>query len=82
MLKESLDDEMKELVKEEISELEDSIEKEEQDLKILLLPKDPNDEKNVFMEVRAGTGGERDFSQKIFLECIECSQINKNGKQK
>ena len=56
MLKESLDDEMKELVKEEISELEDSIEKEEQDLKILLLPKDPNDEKNVFMEVRAGTG--------------------------
>ena len=49
---------MKELVKEEISELEDSIEKEEQDLKILLLPKDPNDEKNVFMEVRAGTGGD------------------------
>ncbi|WP_278554952.1 peptide chain release factor 1 [Parvimonas micra] len=58
MLKESLDDEMKELVKEEISNLEDSIEKEEQDLKILLLPKDPNDEKNVFMEVRAGTGGD------------------------
>lgn len=58
MLKESLDDEMKELVKEEISELEDSIEKEQQDLKILLLPKDPNDEKNVFMEVRAGTGGD------------------------
>lgn len=58
MLKESLDDEMKELVKEEISDLEDSIEKEEQDLKILLLPKDPNDEKNVFMEVRAGTGGD------------------------
>lgn len=58
MLKESLDDEMKELVKEEISELEESIEKEEQDLKILLLPKDPNDEKNVFMEVRAGTGGD------------------------
>ena len=49
---------MKELVKEEISNLEDSIEKEEQDLKILLLPKDPNDEKNVFMEVRAGTGGD------------------------
>ena len=58
MLKESLDDEMKELVKEEISELEDSIEQEEQDLKILLLPKDPNDDKNVFMEVRAGTGGD------------------------
>ena len=58
MLKEGLDDDMKDLVKEEISELEDSIEKEEQELKILLLPKDPNDDKNVFMEVRAGTGGD------------------------
>ena len=58
MLKEGLDDDMKDFVKEEISELEDSIEKEEQELKILLLPKDPNDDKNVFMEVRAGTGGD------------------------
>ena len=58
MLKEGLDDDMKDLVKEEISELEDSIEKEEQELKILVLPKDPNDDKNVFMEVRAGTGGD------------------------
>lgn len=58
MLKESLDDDMKELVKEEISLLEEKIEKEESELKILLLPKDPNDEKNVFMEVRAGTGGD------------------------
>ena len=58
MLKEGLDDDMKDLVKEEVSELEDSIEKEEQELKILLLPKDPNDDKNVFMEVRAGTGGD------------------------
>lgn len=58
MLKEGLDDDMKDLVKEEISELEDSIEKEGQELKILLLPKDPNDDKNVFMEVRAGTGGD------------------------
>lgn len=58
MLKESLDDEMKDLVKEEISSLEEKIEKEEEELKILLLPKDPNDEKNVFMEVRAGTGGD------------------------
>lgn len=58
MLKEGLDDDMKDLVKEEISELEDSIEKEEQELKILLLPKDSNDDKNVFMEVRAGTGGD------------------------
>lgn len=58
MLREGLDDDMKELVKEEISNLEDEIEKGEQELKILLLPKDPNDDKNVFMEVRAGTGGD------------------------
>lgn len=58
MLKETSDDEMKELIKEEISLLEENIEKEEEELKILLLPKDPNDEKNVFMEVRAGTGGD------------------------
>lgn len=57
MLREGLDEDMKELVKEEISMLEESIESEEQELKILLLPKDPNDDKNVFMEVRAGTGG-------------------------
>ena len=58
MLKETSDDEIKELIKEEISLLEENIEKEEEELKILLLPKDPNDEKNVFMEVRAGTGGD------------------------
>lgn len=58
MLKGTSDDEMKELIKEEISLLEENIEKEEEELKILLLPKDPNDEKNVFMEVRAGTGGD------------------------
>ena len=58
MLKEGLDDDMKDLVKEEISELEDSIEKEEQELKILLLPKDPNDDKNVFVEIRGGAGGD------------------------
>ena len=58
MLREGLDEDMKELVKEEISMLEESIESEEQELKILLLPKDPNDDKNVFMEVRAGTGGD------------------------
>ena len=42
----------------EISDLEDKIEKLSEELKILLLPKDPNDEKNVILEVRAGTGGE------------------------
>ena len=52
------DEEMRELAKMEISELEETIENQEAELKILLLPKDPNDEKNVILEVRAGTGGE------------------------
>ena len=52
------DEELKELAKRELSELEDKLPQMEEDLKILLLPKDPNDEKNVFLEIRAGTGGE------------------------
>ena len=52
------DEEMRELAKMEIGELEETIENQEAELKILLLPKDPNDEKNVILEVRAGTGGE------------------------
>lgn len=52
------DEEMRDLAKMEVNELEDQIEACEADLKILLLPKDPNDEKNVILEVRAGTGGD------------------------
>ena len=52
------DEEMRDLAKMEINELEDFIEKQEEELRILLLPKDPNDEKNVILEVRAGTGGD------------------------
>ena len=52
------DEELKELAKMEISELEDRIPELEDELKILMLPKDPNDEKNVILEVRAGTGGD------------------------
>lgn len=52
------DEELRELAKMEISELEDSIPQLEEELKVLLLPKDPNDEKNVILEVRAGTGGD------------------------
>lgn len=54
----SMDDEMRELAKMELSELEDSLASLSDELRILLLPKDPNDEKNVILEVRAGTGGE------------------------
>ncbi len=53
-----LDDELKELAKAELAELEPQIEPLESELKVLLLPKDPNDEKNVILEVRAGTGGD------------------------
>ena len=52
------DEELKELAKMELSELEEQIPVMEDELKVLLLPKDPNDEKNVILEVRAGTGGE------------------------
>ncbi|MBE6045481.1 MAG: peptide chain release factor 1 [Clostridiales bacterium] len=52
------DEEMRELAKMEIGDLEEAITSAEDELKILLLPKDPNDEKNVILEIRAGTGGE------------------------
>ena len=54
----STDDELKEMAKMEMEELEEQIETIEEELKILLLPKDPNDDKNVFVEIRAGTGGD------------------------
>ncbi len=58
MLNESDDAEMREMAKEEVAELEASIEKQQQDIKILLLPKDPLDQKNILLEIRGGTGGD------------------------
>ena len=58
MLDEESDEEMKELAKEELADAKKRIEELEQELKILLLPKDPNDEKNVIVEIRAGAGGD------------------------
>lgn len=58
MLEEKLDADMEEMVKLEISDLTEKLQKMEEQLTILLLPKDPNDNKNVIMEIRAGTGGE------------------------
>ena len=58
MLEEESDEEMRELAKEELSESKAKVEELEQKLKILLLPKDPNDDKNVVVEIRAGAGGE------------------------
>jgi len=53
-----MDEELRELAKMELSELEDKLEAYTNELQILLLPKDPNDDKNVILEVRAGTGGD------------------------
>jgi peptide chain release factor 1 len=58
LLQENLGSEMSELALEEIASLEDEAEDLEQELRAFLLPKDPNDEKNVIVEIRAGTGGE------------------------
>lgn len=52
------DRELKELAEEELKEARENIEKISEELKILLLPKDPNDSRNVIIEIRAGTGGE------------------------
>lgn len=58
MLEEESDTEMKEMLKEELGAAKDRVQELEQELKILLLPKDPNDEKNVIVEIRAGAGGD------------------------
>ncbi len=58
MLDEKMDADMREMVKEEVSELEEQIHALEERLKILLIPKDPNDDKNVIMEVRGAAGGD------------------------
>ncbi len=58
MLEEENDEDMKEMLKEELSEAKDTVAKCEEELKILLLPKDPNDDKNVVLEIRAGAGGD------------------------
>ena len=58
LLNEESDEEMRELAKEELADAKKRIEELEQKLKILLLPKDPNDDKNVVVAIRAGAGGE------------------------
>lgn len=58
LLEEENDEEMRELAKEELADAKKEIENLEQELKILLLPKDPNDDKNIILEIRAGAGGD------------------------
>jgi peptide chain release factor 1 len=67
LLRES-DEELRELAREELPQLQESLETLSERLRILLLPRDPNDEKNVFLEIRAGTGGDEAglFAEDLF----------------
>ena len=91
LLEEESDEEMKELAKEELSESKKRVEELEQELKILLLPKDPNDDKNVIVEIRAGAGGDEAalFAAEIYRMYVhyadsrrwktEMISLNENG---
>ena len=79
LLKDEKDHEMKEMIKAEIEQLEEDREKLEEELKLLLLPKDPNDDKNVILEIRAGTGGEEAalFAADLFRMYSRYAERNK-----
>ena len=94
MLEDESDEEMRELAKEELNDNKKRVEELEQELKILLLPKDPNDEKNVIVEIRAGAGGDEAalFAAEIYrmymhyaesqrwkIELVECEEIGIGG---
>jgi len=68
LINEESDQDMIEMAKEELSGAEQKLPKIEQELKLLLLPKDPNDEKNVILEIRAGAGGDESslFAEEMF----------------
>jgi len=78
-LKSEKDHEMKEMMLEEIHSIEEEIPTLEEELKILLLPKDPNDDKNVIMEIRAGAGGDEAalFAADIFRMFIRYAERNR-----
>jgi len=94
MLEEESDEEMRELAKEELNDNKKRVEELEQELKILLLPKDPNDDKNIILEIRAGAGGDEAalFAAEIYrmymhyaesqrwkVELVECEEIGIGG---
>ena len=73
ILEETSDKELKELAQIELDEAKDNIKNLAEDLKILLLPKDPNDERNVIVEIRGGAGGEESVcSVRFCSECTRC----------
>lgn len=77
-LLEDSDDEIREMAMVEAADLEEQIQENEQELKILLLPKDPNDDKNIVLEIRAGTGGEEAalFAADLFRMYTRYSEKN------
>ncbi|HIS33110.1 MAG TPA: peptide chain release factor 1 [Candidatus Limivivens intestinipullorum] len=91
MLGEESDEEMREMLKEELSEAKNRIQELEHEIKILLLPKDPNDEKNVIVEIRAGAGGDEAalFAAEVYRMYVkyaearrwktEMMSLNENG---
>ena len=91
MLEVEDDEEMKEMLKEELSEAKSNIAKIEQELKVLLIPKDPMDEKNVIVEIRAGAGGDEAalFAAEIYRMYVKYAEsrrwktemlsLNENG---
>lgn len=79
LLEEESDEEMRDLAKEELNDAKKRIEELEHEMKILLLPKDPNDDKNVFVEIRAGAGGDEAalFAAELYRMYVRYSERNR-----
>ena len=79
ILEETSDKELKELAQIELDEAKDNIKNLAEDLKILLLPKDPNDEKNVIVEIRAGAGGDEAalFASELYRMYVRFAERNR-----
>ena len=79
ILDEENDEEMRELAKEELNECRQAVEACEQELKILMLPKDPNDDKNVIVEIRGGAGGDEAalFAADLFRMYSKYAETNR-----
>ena len=79
LLEEENDADMREMLKEELSQAKKRVEELETELKILLLPKDPNDEKNVIVEIRAGAGGDEAalFAAEIYRMYVHYAEGNR-----
>ena len=79
LLEEESDEEMRDMAKEELADAKKRIEEMEQQLKILLLPKDPNDDKNVMVEIRAGAGGDEAalFASELYRMFVHFAESNR-----